>query len=186
MYDLEVSNDVDPLETPYTGSTLDLIHGQVHRRIRFVVTRNKSDPSSKHVCSTARLAARPHALRPCACLPRGCHFKWNEHLYRSARRRPQLNPRGPAACGHRRFDCVCQLWTRGYTLFALVACNRTRQGASQAGHLVRTVPMFASPAVHTRRSALAAQLRRKYFGIRQFSSRDLAVQRDEHHPCWKA
>ena len=31
MYDLEGSNDVDPLETPYTGSTLDLIHGQVHR-----------------------------------------------------------------------------------------------------------------------------------------------------------
>jgi hypothetical protein len=30
MYDLEGSNDVDPLETPYTGSTLDLIHGQVH------------------------------------------------------------------------------------------------------------------------------------------------------------
>ena len=51
---------------------------------------------------------------------------------------------------------------------------------------MRTVPMFASPAVHTRRSALAAQLRRKYFGIRQFSSRDLAVQLDEHHPCWKA
>jgi len=25
------SNDVDPLETPYTGSTLDLIHGQVHQ-----------------------------------------------------------------------------------------------------------------------------------------------------------
>jgi len=24
------SNDVDPLETPYMGSTLDLIHGQVH------------------------------------------------------------------------------------------------------------------------------------------------------------
>jgi hypothetical protein len=24
------SNDLDPLETPYTGSTLDLIHGQVH------------------------------------------------------------------------------------------------------------------------------------------------------------
>jgi hypothetical protein len=24
------SNDVDPLETPYTGSTLDLIYGQVH------------------------------------------------------------------------------------------------------------------------------------------------------------
>ena len=32
---------------------------------------------------------------------------------------------------------------------------------------------------------MAAQLRRKYFGIRQFSSRDLAVQHDEHHPCWK-
>jgi hypothetical protein len=24
------SNDVDPLETPYMGSTLDLIHGQLH------------------------------------------------------------------------------------------------------------------------------------------------------------
>ena len=51
---------------------------------------------------------------------------------------------------------------------------------------MRTVPMFALPAVYTRRSALAAQLRRKYFGTRQFSSRDLAVQRDENHPCWKA
>ena len=52
---------------------------------------------------------------------------------------------------------------------------------------MRTVPMFASPVVHTRRSiALAAQLMRTYCGIRQFSSWDLAVQRDEHHPCWKA
>jgi hypothetical protein len=33
---------------------------------------------SKHVCSTARLAARPHALRPCARQPRGCHYNWNE------------------------------------------------------------------------------------------------------------
>ena len=33
---------------------------------------------------------------------------------------------------------------------------------------------------------MAAQLRRKYLGTRQFSSRDLAVQHDEHHPCWKA
>jgi hypothetical protein len=33
---------------------------------------------------------------------------------------------------------------------------------------------------------LAAQLRRKYLGTRQFSSRDLTVQRDEHHPCWKS
>ena len=51
---------------------------------------------------------------------------------------------------------------------------------------MRTVPMFASPAVHTRRSALAAQLRRKYLGTRQFSSRDLTVQRDDNHPCWKS
>ena len=52
---------------------------------------------------------------------------------------------------------------------------------------MRTVPMFASPVVYTRRSsALAAQLRRKYFGICQFSSRDLAVQHGRHHPCWKA
>ena len=33
-------------------------------------------PSSKHVCSTARLTARPHALRPCARQPRGCHYKF--------------------------------------------------------------------------------------------------------------
>ena len=51
---------------------------------------------------------------------------------------------------------------------------------------MRTVPMFASPAVHTRRSALAAQWRRKYFGTRQLSSRDLVVQHDANHPCWKA
>ncbi len=29
-----------------------------------------------NVCSTARLAARPHALRPCARQPRGCHFNF--------------------------------------------------------------------------------------------------------------
>ena len=46
------------------------------------------------------------------------------------------------------------------------------------------VPMFASPVVYTRRSALDAQLRRKHFGIGQFFS-DLTVQHDEHHPCWK-
>jgi hypothetical protein len=137
-------------------------------------------PSSKHVCSTARLTARPHALRPCARQPRGCHYKWNEHLYRSARRRPQLNPRGPAAAGHLQIRAC-------YTSLLLAACNRTRKGAFSAGHQMRTVPMFASPVVYTRRSsALAAQLRRKYFGTRQFSSRDLAVQHDEHHPCWKA
>jgi hypothetical protein len=61
---------------------------------------------------------------------------------------------------------------------------------------MRIVPMFASPAVHTRRniappdvqtrrSASAAQLGRKYFGTCQFSSRDLAVQHGQHHPCWK-
>ena len=61
---------------------------------------------------------------------------------------------------------------------------------------MRIVPMFASPAVHTRRStappavhtrrsALVSQLRRIHCGIRQFFSRDLTVQRDEHHPCWK-
>jgi len=59
------------------------------------------------------------------------------------------------------------------------------------------VPMFTSPAVHTRRSiapptvhtrrsALTDQLRRKHFGIGQFFSRDLTVQHDEHHPCWKS
>jgi hypothetical protein len=50
---------------------------------------------------------------------------------------------------------------------------------------MRTVTMFALPAVYTRWNALAAQLRRKYLGTRQFSSRDLAVQRNEHHLCWK-
>ena len=73
------------------------------------------------------------------------------------------------------------------TSLLLVDCKRIRKGAFSAGHQMRTVPMFASPVVHTRRSiALAAQLMRTYCGIRQFSSWDLAVQRDEHHPCWKA
>jgi hypothetical protein len=31
--------------------------------IRFVVTSYEYNPSSNHVCSTARLAARPHTLR---------------------------------------------------------------------------------------------------------------------------
>ena len=52
-------------------------------RIRFDVTRNKWYPSSKHVCSTSLLTSRPLALRPCARQPRGCHYKWNEHLYLS-------------------------------------------------------------------------------------------------------
>jgi hypothetical protein len=34
----------------------------------------------------------------------GFHLSWNERLYRSACRRPQLNPRGPTVCGHRRFE----------------------------------------------------------------------------------
>ena len=51
---------------------------------------------------------------------------------------------------------------------------------------MRLVPMFASPAVHTRRSAFADQLRKTHFGNGQLFSRDLTVQRDEHHPCWKA
>ena len=43
-----------------------------------------------------------HAYRQ----PRGFHLSWNEHLYRSAHRRPQLNPRDPNACGPRRFDAL--------------------------------------------------------------------------------
>ena len=52
---------------------------------------------------------------------------------------------------------------------------------------MRIVPMFASLVVDTRRSfALAAQLRRTYNGICHFFSRDLAVQHNRHHSCWKA
>ena len=62
---------------------------------------------------------------------------------------------------------------------------------------MRIVPMFAwpavhmrrsiaLPAVHTRRSAFADQLRKTHFGNGQLFSRDLTVQRDEHHPCWKS
>ena len=43
-----------------------------------------------------------------------------------------------------------------------------------------------SPVVYMRRIALADQLRRKHCGTRQFFSRDLTVQRDAQHPCWKA
>ena len=81
MYDLEGSNDVDPLVSGF---------GQVYLTVKHICpvvllsvlifskpTRARAGfLSSKHVCSTARLAARPHALRPCARLPRGCHHKW--------------------------------------------------------------------------------------------------------------
>ena len=46
--------------------------------------------------------------------------------------------------------------------------------------------MFASPAVYTRRCALAAQLRKLHLGIGQIFLRDMTVQCDEQHPCWKA
>jgi hypothetical protein len=55
-----------------------------------------------------------------------------------------------------------------------------------ASPAVYTRRNIASPGVHTRRSALADQLGRKYLGTSQYFSRDLAVQRDEYHPCWKA
>ena len=120
MYDLEGSNNVDPLVSGF---------GSIYWTVKYICPVNllsvlifskqtracRGYPSSKHVCSTACLTARPHALRPCARQPRGCHLKWNEHLYRSARRRPQLNPRGPAACGHLRFECARQLCIRGCT-----------------------------------------------------------------------
>ena len=44
----------------------------------------------------------------------------------------------------------------------------------------------ASPAVYTRRCALAAQLRKLHLGIGQIFSRDMTVQCDAQHPCWKA
>ena len=74
-------------------------------------------------------------------------------------------------------------------------------GHIQAGHLMCIVPMFASPAVDTRRSlqcfallavdtcrsfAQAAQSRRTYNGICHFFSRDRAAQHNCHHPCWEA
>ena len=51
---------------------------------------------------------------------------------------------------------------------------------------MRTVPMFASPVVYTRRRTLAAQLGRTYCGIRYLFSRDLIAQRDALYPCWTA
>ena len=51
---------------------------------------------------------------------------------------------------------------------------------------MRTVPMFASPVVYTRRSTLADQLGRTYCGNRHLFSRDLMAQRDALHPCWTA
>jgi hypothetical protein len=50
-------------------------------------------PSSKHVCSTARLAARLHALRPCARQPRGYHYKSGLVVSRSTC--PPISPPSP-------------------------------------------------------------------------------------------
>ena len=46
--------------------------------------------------------------------------------------------------------------------------------------------MFASRPVYTRRSALADQLKKLHLGIGQIFLRDMTVQHDEQHPCWKA
>jgi len=52
---------------------------------------------------------------------------------------------------------------------------------------MRTVPVFASLVVNPRRSiAPAAQFRRRHNRTCQLSLRDLVVQHDGHHPCWKA
>ena len=51
---------------------------------------------------------------------------------------------------------------------------------------MRTVPMFASPVVYTRRRTFADQLGRTYCGIRHLFSRDLIAHRDALHPCWTA
>ena len=82
MYDLEGSNNVDPLVSGF---------GSIYWTVKYICPVNllsvlifskqtracRGHPSSKHVCSTARLTARPHALRPCARQPRGCHCKWH-------------------------------------------------------------------------------------------------------------
>jgi hypothetical protein len=58
---------------------------KIYRLVYFCLVLSKTAaatsrgyPSANHVCSTARLAARPHALRPCARQPRGCHFNLKE------------------------------------------------------------------------------------------------------------
>ena len=136
---------------------------------------------------------RPHALRPCARQPRGFHFSWNEALYCFARRRPQLT-RGPAAAN------LLQMLSVQTSLLVL-GCNRIHKAAFSAGHHMRTVPVFASLVVNPRRSiqcfaslvvnprrsiAPAAQFRRRHNRTCQLSLRDLVVQHDGHHPCWKA
>ena len=60
---------------------------------------------------------RYHSIRSCYHSSAFCdqlrtmhvHHKRNEHLYSSACQRPQLNPCGPAACGHQLFECARQL-----------------------------------------------------------------------------
>jgi len=60
------------------------------------------DPLPNNVCSTARLAARPHALLPCARQPRGCHYNWLwPFVMLSAT--PQLFPRNLARAPRIRF-----------------------------------------------------------------------------------
>jgi hypothetical protein len=58
-----------------------------------------SNPNADILVTSLVLKHCAHALRQ----PWGSHHKWNEALYRFARRRPQLT-RGPTACGHRRFE----------------------------------------------------------------------------------
>ena len=88
-----------------------------------------------NVCSTARLAARPHALRPCARQPRGCHFNWSWPFECSARSTPQLS----SALPRQRFDCV-ELDVHTCSTRCRNKRTRTRSGACMLDTYMRTAP----------------------------------------------
>ena len=84
-----------------------------------------------NVCFTV-LAARPHALRPCARLPRGCHFNWLWPCVMLRASTPQLSARPRPRSG-----CVESMGDR---LRSIPARNRTRSGACMMDAYMRTAP----------------------------------------------
>jgi hypothetical protein len=79
-------------------------------------------PSSKHVCSTARLTARPHALRPCARQPRGCHLKY-DHGVKPAKVLKKAGLRNEAPADWHSGDAVRALYTASLPFMPQSLCS---------------------------------------------------------------
>jgi hypothetical protein len=157
-------------------------HVQSTRRMSLTVKRPSTkglpfqlvmSPATNHVCSTARLAARPHALRTCARQPRGCHFNWLWPFV-MLRATPQLS----SALPRRRSGCVESMGNR---LRRIPARTRTRSGACMLDTYMRTAPTLILLDGGPSQDTWAALWSDEAIKARRRPPRDPASR----HPCRK-